>query len=171
MYWYKLLTSVRNKENFFDTILFKTSAGIFFWTFLSVEERQWRHLHSTKWKLFSKHLRKPFDITRIRHLELRFSRKEYLVSDWLSDNGQFILSTSACVIPFSIAFIGYIPGVSRKVSRKQNWIYGIDNENLFRSYEKKKSAEISCQHEFNNSFFMQKWVKFNSSLFIKQKKN
>lgn len=30
MYWYKLLTSVRNKENFFDTILFKTSAGIFF---------------------------------------------------------------------------------------------------------------------------------------------
>ena len=40
----------------------------------------------------------------------------------------------------------------------------------FEVIKKKKSAEISCQHEFNNSFFMQKWVKFNSSLFIKQKK-
>ena len=119
MYWYKLLTSVRNKENFFDTILFKTSAGIFF----DIFERRTKAVKAfafDQMKLFSKHLRKPFDIKRIRHLELRFSRKEYLVSDWLLDNGQFILSTSACVIPFSIAFIGYIPGVSRKVSRKQN---------------------------------------------------
>lgn len=37
MYWYKLLTSVRNKENFFYTILFKTSAGIFF---LDIFERR-----------------------------------------------------------------------------------------------------------------------------------
>lgn len=58
MYWYKLLTSVRNKENFFDTILFKTSAGIFFFDIFERRRKAVKAFAFDQMKIIFKALKK-----------------------------------------------------------------------------------------------------------------